>query len=487
MLAITSIPYRKPWFFIVKTFFVTLYFSIVRTFIYTGINNLNNYITSTDINPNTDNTIVSFLKTHKTSVSFTCDTTSEILLPLADFYIIQSFAVNGVTLLFDIKKLNVFFENSKFIHLSPIFFRSTSILLELSDQCKKQEISTIKEIPIRASEFTAWYYLFNFYFQNKITNKAGLALTNKIFAIYSIRFSDQLEYKLLEQSSRPLISLQLFIPPLFKSPVTTICKIPVDIFLKSYLTKHALEVFCNFLGELSYNHAENHLKYNTSLLSFSTNTSYTTYLFTKSIWKTAHQNLEKHRTTTEALDKPLGYRAMAFFAPRNYITKKLKIFFDTKDSSDYLDPDLVELSDLKGINPVSIKSTDNLLLTAQTHGMCLSSPRIENKILNITNNLWGWGHNITTERKKNIILCTSIKFSENWENPYLNTQQPSDFAALNLATKTLLNTSAENCLVESLKEKNVTEQTLSLFSTTAYFWEITTSYLGSWFTLTDGL
>jgi hypothetical protein len=475
-------------FFALKAASVATYFAIIRPFAYTTITEFNYYITNTDINPDTDNAIVSFLKTHKASVTMACKATTELLLPLGDFYLIQNFAINSITVSFDIKILNSFFKNRIVIHLSPIVFRSTSMLLELSDQCKKQEISTIKEMPIRASEFTSWYYLLNFYLETKIGNKLALALTNKLFAIYLIRVFDQLEYQLLEQSTKPLISAQLIIPPLFKSPVTALCKLSVDTLFQPSWTQQGFEVSCNFLGELSYNHVESYLKYNTSLLAFNTNTSYAFYLFAKSMWKTAHQNLEKDITNPEKLDKPLGYMVMAFFAPRNYITKQLKTIFATKDSSDYLDPDLVELSDFIGVHPVAIKSTDNLLLTAQTHGVCLASPRIKNKILNITNNLWGWADNITDEDKEGIILCTATRFySEEWDKAYLETKQMTDFATLNLVTKTLLNNSAEHCLMQSVnKHNNLNEWTYDSFSNAAtYFWDTTTSYLSSWFTFTD--
>lgn len=481
-----SPPYPKFLSFAIKTIITGLYFSVIKPLIYNFINNINNYINNLD-DASSDSTILSFVKNHKTSISFACDITTELLIPVGDCYIIQNLAVNGVALVFDARKLNTLFQNPIFIHSSPVFFRSTSILLELSDQCKKQEISTIKEMPIRASEFTGWYFFFNFYLETRLQNKAALSLANKLLAIYSIRFLDQLEYKLLENSQRPLFSSQLIIPPLFKNPVTTLCKLPVDTFFRSLLIRHGFEVSCNFLGELLYNHVENHLKHNTSLLSFGTNTSYTAYLFSKSIWKTAHQNLEKHATSANTLDKQLGYRVMAFFAPRNYITKKLKTIFAMKDSADYLDPDLVELSDFIGIHPVSIKSTDSLLLTAQTHGICLSSPRIENKILNITNNLWGWAYNITDEHKGGIMLCTAKRFySEEWERIRSNNGQIEDFATLNLATKILLNSSAESCLMESVKIQSSTEWPYSSFSDfMTYFVGVTNSYLNYWLTSTN--
>ncbi|MBP9792292.1 MAG: hypothetical protein KBC27_03675 [Rickettsiales bacterium] len=488
MIAIALSRYSQIIFLTLKVTSVATYFAAIRPLAYTAITDFNDYITTTDINPDTDNPVVSFLKTHKTSVSIACTATTELLLPLGDFYLIQNLAINSIAISFDIKKLNSIFENRIIIHLSPVVFRSTSILLELSDQCKKQEISTIKEMPIRASEFTSWYYFLNFYLQNKISNKLALALTNKLLAIYLIRVFDQLEYQLLEQSTRPLISAQLILPPLFKSPVTTLCKLSIDALLQPSWTQQGFEVSCNFLGELSYHHVEGYLKNNTSLLSFNTNTSHTFYLLAKSIWKTAHQSLEKDIASPEELDKPLGYRVMAFFAPRNYITKRLKTVFATKDSSDYLDPDLVELSDLIGVRHISIKSTDNLLLMAQANGACLSSPRIESKILNITNNLWGWRPKLTNEKQEEIMRCTASKFySENqWQQPYLDIDQKTDFAALNLATKRFLNSSAETCLMESREKENTIELgSFSFADTFDYLANVATSYLNSWFTFTD--
>ena len=134
---------------------------------------------------------------------------------------------------------------------------------------------------------------------------------------------------------------------------------------------------------------------------------------------------------------------MAIISPRSFITKKLKDFAQAIDSSEYLDPDLVELFDFFGMKPIEIRSTDNLLLKVQSHGVCLTSTRISTKLMNITENLWGHKEVPVEE----ISLCTAQRFST---YDILENRDKYDVSAINSEMRNLLNTSAAECLEQYL-------------------------------------
>ena len=164
---------------------------------------------------------------------------------------------------------------------------------------------------------------------------------------------------MLENKS-PVFDTKFALLPLTKNPTTALCKVPVNTFFPNHWVKYPSEILCNFLGEISYAAAEKSLDNRTTSLKeiiTSVATPQTlVYLGSKSAWKTVHQSFEKDITQAYNLGKTVGFRVMAVIAPRNFITKKLKDFAQAIDSSEYLDPDLVEVEYKKmeaGLNLIS--------------------------------------------------------------------------------------------------------------------------------------
>ena len=200
-------------------------------------------------------------KDYKVQVTWACDVVADVAIPILDFYTLQT-AFSTIPQFVSMQSWNTALSSSYFVHLSPIAFRGVNVLLEFHGQCQALDtktapspLSSMAEFPIRASEFTGWYYLYNFYLESKIPNKNLLSLTNKLLSIYSIRFLDQIEYVLLENKS-PVFDTKFALLPLTKNPTTALCKVPVNTFFPNHWVKYPSEILCNFLGEISYAAAE---------------------------------------------------------------------------------------------------------------------------------------------------------------------------------------------------------------------------------------
>lgn len=456
-----------------------LYHSFIRPLITDNVDNLVKFVNQPqDSDKDSQGYVATFLKDHEVAVTAAGEITNEVLVPLLDLYVYKEIATFAVPAVFNMHALNKWLLNPYVLHISPFVFRGASIAIDFKDQCT-EELTTIKEFPIRASEFTAWYYFFNFYTSKVLPKNPVLGLTNKLLGIYAIRFLDRMEYKFLENQNISLIDTEFVILPLTKNPVTTVCKLGVDLMVTPLLVL-PLEVPCNLLGELSYNHVENRLKHNISLFNFSETLDILSpkfrYLACKALWKTLHQYNEKVITSPNYLDKPAGYRVAAFFHPRSYLTTKLKDYFKTKDSSDLLDPNIVELSDIFGVHGIPLQTTTvQFLLAAQQYGLCPNPPKIFNAILNITNNLWGKNFDNTAE----IVRCTTEKFySENPASPFIlwitsTTIVPytdiEDFRILKNLVRNSINNSAMECATQLKEIAALESNNETYFSTFSHF------------------
>lgn len=434
--------------------------------------------------------ITNFLKEHKELVSIPCNITQDILLPVIDMEMHRSIAITGVPLICDTNKVNHLFNNKWTINLLAPLLRGANTLIDLNNNNYKNITEPI-EIPARASEFTSWFYFFNFYLEGRIKNKKALALTTKILAIYTIQFLDKAAlYSLgnttapfwdksalelihiekllsiieplleqlsidhllpdidLEEHENGLVGTSFFALPLTKNPTSTTCKLSGDLLGKNPWVKGAVDTVCNFLGELSYHHSDGYMKSQDTAYDFNKILNISDpkkpYLFVKSTMKTWHQRGEKTLTSDDSLGTHLGYRLGAVLYARQHYTKILKKHFHTRDSSEYLDPDLLELKDFIGFERQNIKitTTNSFILAVQKHGMCLDSQALRHRILNVTNNLWD-----TDIDRDAAIKCTICAFySESY--PIETFPLSPDFASLNSLVKYDITTKAELCLAK---------------------------------------
>lgn len=431
--------------------------------------------------------ITIFLKDNKEPVSTLHDITQDILLPVIDMEMQRSIAITGVPLICDINTVNNFLNNKWTINLIAPFLRGANTLIDLNNNNYKNITAPI-EIPARASEFTSWLYFFNFYLEGRIKNKKALVLTAKMLAIYKIQFLDKASLYFLDNTTSPfwdkstlelihieqflstikplleqlnadhllpkidlkehengLVGTSFFVLPLIKNPVSTTCKLSGDLFGKDPRVKGAVDTVCNFLGELSYHHSNGYMKSQDTAYDFNKILNMSDpkkpYFLVKSTMKAWHQGGEK--TLTSALGIHLGYRLSALLYARQHYTKRLKQFFHTRDSSEYLDPDLLELQDFIGITSIKkITTTDALIEFAQKQGMCLDSPVLRRKILNMTNNLW----DIDIDQDA-AVKCTICAFySESYPMENFSYPLAADFAALNSLVRHDIRNKAELCL-----------------------------------------
>lgn len=410
--------------------------------------------------------VTNVLRHYKTSVSFLCNFTYDILLPVADFYTYKSIATNNMPFFINLDKTNKWLANPWFIHFSPVLFRSINIAIDLQDQCSP-EITNFKEISIRASEFTGWFNLFNFYLKNIIPPKHFLGLITKLSAIYTILYLDNVESWLLKGDQKPLMSLTNATLPLTKNPISTTCKIPVDTWVTHPIPKGILDSFCNFLGELSYNRFEGFMADNKTVFDFSEilniSSPQNQYLALKSVWKTIHQLGEREIVDKKALGKPAGYRMAPFFFPRSYPTTKLRKLFNMQDSSDYLDPDLLELKEFVNFDQrnIRITNTDSFITLLEQYDECISPSKISGKITNITDNFWG--KSIDTDAT---LRCTIADLYSRHYNPFeVLPPLQRRLSTVNSCLKQKINYSASICLEKDTPQdqSQTTESLLSSF------------------------